>query len=263
MRGFILVLMSNMCYLAVILIFFGGYLVVAAHYLVVTARYRSLLLVPTFSMNATNQEIVLLSNCILSSPNLLQVSSKATDFRVFNSPKLGSRSVSTFRGQDRVVVVGQQPKTEQWKVHTCLEISDNNIIRCLKEELGGLLSRTQNKGLMAKTVRQGSYKRTRTAGSKVWHNDVHKNVSNYSSLTNGQYSSTLTFEEEGGENSQQDSFKFSQGNMGLPISKLDQDYYGIPTRCPQPRSRFLGTLGVGLEQVVIRSRNLPINLENS
>ena len=92
----------------------------------------------------------------------------------------------------------------------------------------GLLSRTQNKGLMAKTVRQGSYKRTRTEGSKVWHNDVHKNVSNYSSLSNGQYSSTLIFE-EGGEDSQQDSFKFSQRNMGLPISKFDQDYYGITT----------------------------------
>ena len=57
MRGLILVLMSNVCYLAVILIF----LVVSAHYcslldgycslLVVTARYRSLLLVPTLSMN--------------------------------------------------------------------------------------------------------------------------------------------------------------------------------------------------------------------
>ena len=129
--------MLNICYLAVILIFFGGYLVVAARYLVVTARYRSLLLFPTFSMNATNQEIVLLSNCSLSSPNLLQVSSKATDFRVFNSPKFGNRSVSIFRGQDRVVAVAQQPKTEQWKVHTCFEISNNNIIRCLKEELGG------------------------------------------------------------------------------------------------------------------------------
>ena len=62
----------------------------------------------------------------------------------------------------------------------------------------GLLSRTQNKGLMAKTVRQGWYKRTRTEGSKVWHNDVHKNVSNYSSLSNGQYSSALIFEEGGG-----------------------------------------------------------------
>ena len=64
-----LVLMSNVCCLPVILIFFGGYLVVTACYLVVTARclvvtggycsllmvaarYRSLLLVPTFSMNA-------------------------------------------------------------------------------------------------------------------------------------------------------------------------------------------------------------------
>ena len=37
-----------MCYLAVILIF----LVVTTRYLMVTARYRTLLLVPTFSMNA-------------------------------------------------------------------------------------------------------------------------------------------------------------------------------------------------------------------
>ena len=53
-------LMSNVCYLAVIWIF-RGYLVVTARslviargyysLLVVTARYRSLLLVPTFSMN--------------------------------------------------------------------------------------------------------------------------------------------------------------------------------------------------------------------
>ena len=57
MRELIHVLMSNVCYLAVILIF----LVVTARYpvvllvtwwlLVVAARYRSLLLVPTFRMN--------------------------------------------------------------------------------------------------------------------------------------------------------------------------------------------------------------------
>ena len=60
--------MLNVCYLVIILIFFCGYLVVTARYLlvtgcycslrvgycllvVVTARYRSLLLVPTISMN--------------------------------------------------------------------------------------------------------------------------------------------------------------------------------------------------------------------
>ena len=71
MRGLILVLMSNVCYLAIILIFLvvpwwlllvncwlllvtARYLVFIGGYcslLVVTARYRSLLLVPTFSMN--------------------------------------------------------------------------------------------------------------------------------------------------------------------------------------------------------------------
>ena len=34
-----LVLMPNVCYLVVVLIFFGGYLVVTARYLVVNARY--------------------------------------------------------------------------------------------------------------------------------------------------------------------------------------------------------------------------------
>ena len=56
--------MSKKCYLAVILIFFvvtASYLVVTARYLVViggycslmvaSGRYRSLLVVPTFSMN--------------------------------------------------------------------------------------------------------------------------------------------------------------------------------------------------------------------
>ena len=69
MRGLILVLVPNVCYLAVS--FFGGYLVVTARYLVVTARYfvvtggyclllvvtacyRTLLLLPTFSMNEKN-----------------------------------------------------------------------------------------------------------------------------------------------------------------------------------------------------------------
>ena len=42
--GLILVLMSNMCYLVVILIFLW--------FLVVTAHYCSLLLVPTFNMNS-------------------------------------------------------------------------------------------------------------------------------------------------------------------------------------------------------------------
>ena len=47
MRGLIIVLISNVCYLAEILIF----LVVTARYQEVTAGYRSLLLVPPFSMN--------------------------------------------------------------------------------------------------------------------------------------------------------------------------------------------------------------------
>ena len=71
MRGLILVLMSSVCYLAVILTF----LVVTARYLVVTARYKvvtggycsllvaaacyhSLLLVPTFSMNGSEMKIL-------------------------------------------------------------------------------------------------------------------------------------------------------------------------------------------------------------
>ena len=61
MMGLILVLKSNVCYVAVMLIFLVVtwwlqlvYLVVTTRYLVVTgvtACYRSLLLVPTFSMN--------------------------------------------------------------------------------------------------------------------------------------------------------------------------------------------------------------------
>ena len=42
-----------------------------------------------------------------------------------------------FRSQDRVALVGQQPETEQQKVNNCLEISNNNIMKRLKEELGG------------------------------------------------------------------------------------------------------------------------------
>ena len=71
---------------------------------------------------STNQEIVLRCNCSPSSTNLLQVSSKATDFRVFNSPNLGSQSVSIFRSQDRVALVDQQTEAEQRKDHSCLEI---------------------------------------------------------------------------------------------------------------------------------------------
>ena len=77
MRGLILVLMSTACYLAVFFIFLvitwwlllvtQWLLVVTARYLLVTdgycsllvftARYRSLLLVPTFSMNEETIEI--------------------------------------------------------------------------------------------------------------------------------------------------------------------------------------------------------------
>ena len=42
-----------------------------------------------------------------------------------------------FRSQDRVALVGQQPETEQRKVNNCLEISNNNIMKHLKEELRG------------------------------------------------------------------------------------------------------------------------------
>ena len=49
--GLILVLMSNMCYLVVILIFLW-FLVVTAHYCSLLGGYCSLLLVPTFNMNS-------------------------------------------------------------------------------------------------------------------------------------------------------------------------------------------------------------------
>ena len=62
MRGLILVLMSNVCYLAINLIFLVAtwwllpvtwwLLLVTWWLLVVTPRYRSLLLAPTFSTNA-------------------------------------------------------------------------------------------------------------------------------------------------------------------------------------------------------------------
>ena len=68
MRGLILVLMSNVCYLAVILIFLwllGGYCSLSSGYcwlllitwwlLLVTGGYSSLLLVSTFSMNVLSE----------------------------------------------------------------------------------------------------------------------------------------------------------------------------------------------------------------
>ena len=63
MKGLILVLMSNVCHLAKILIFLvvtACYLVVTGGYcslLMVTARYGSLLLAPTFSMNVNKLRI--------------------------------------------------------------------------------------------------------------------------------------------------------------------------------------------------------------
>ena len=56
---------------------------------------------PSFSERnlATNQETVLLSNCSPSSLTLLQHSSKATDLRVNDSPKLGIQGVSIFISQ--------------------------------------------------------------------------------------------------------------------------------------------------------------------
>ena len=57
MRGLILVLMSNVCYFAAILVFLvvtARYLAVTTRYCslpVVTAHYRLLLLIPTYSIN--------------------------------------------------------------------------------------------------------------------------------------------------------------------------------------------------------------------
>ena len=68
---YILVLMSNMCYLVIILVLFGGYAVITAYSLVVTARccllllvtarYRSLLLVAIFKMNDSSRVIMFYS----------------------------------------------------------------------------------------------------------------------------------------------------------------------------------------------------------
>ena len=60
MKGLILVLMSNICYLAVILIFLvvtWWLLLVIWWLLVVTTCYRWLLLVPTFSVNAQGKSL--------------------------------------------------------------------------------------------------------------------------------------------------------------------------------------------------------------
>ena len=94
--------------------------------------------------------------------------------------------VSFFRSQEKVAVIRQQPKTQQWKVQSYLETTNNKIIRCLKEGLVSFLSSTKGKLTMVKIGSQWSYKRNRIEGSKIWHNDVHKNVlkRQSSSLTN-------------------------------------------------------------------------------
>ena len=51
--------------------------------------------------------------------------------------------------------------------------------------------------------------------------------------------------------------------MGVPLSKWDHDYCGILAWAPQPRDGFSVTLGIGLNQVEIRSSNFPIDLKNS
>ena len=131
--------------------------------------------------------------------------------------------MSIFRSEDRVVLVGQQPETVEWVVFGCLKpqmISSD----ASKKRWGEFLLRAQNRGAMVKIGGQGSYKRTRTEGSTVWHNDVHKHVCNYqvSSLTNRQYIVALSYLKMGG--SQQGLLEFSQGNMVLPLSQYDHDY---------------------------------------
>lgn len=64
---------------------------------------------------------------------------------------------------------------------------------------GILFPRTQNRGTKVKIGSKGSYKRTRTKGSNVWHNEVHKNICycQGSSLTDVKYTITIISEEDG------------------------------------------------------------------
>ena len=58
--------------------------------------------------------------------------------------------MSFFRSQEKVAVIRQQPKNQQWKVQSYLETTNNKTIRCLKEGLVSFLSITKGKLTMIK-----------------------------------------------------------------------------------------------------------------
>ena len=66
---------------------------------------------------------------------------------------------------------------------SCLETSNNNTIRCLKEGLMEPLSRTQNRGTMVKSGSHGSYKRSRTECCKVRHMGLLRSSARFSKLS--------------------------------------------------------------------------------
>lgn len=91
--------------------------------------------------------------------------------------------------------MGQQPELSNEKSIVALKFQIAISSDISKKDLGELLSRTQNRDIMVKIGSQVSYKHTRTEDSDVWHNEVHKNVSNHqgSSLANRQYSIALSY----------------------------------------------------------------------
>ena len=80
-------------------------------------------------------------NCIYSNPLSLQVSSKATDLRIFNVKEFKKESLFISGSQGRVTMVDHQSKVKQWEVPNKCKTTNDNSIRCVNERLGALFLR--------------------------------------------------------------------------------------------------------------------------
>lgn len=76
-----------------------------------------------YSSFSVHWKTMLFSNCSSPSPNLLQVFSKETHFRIWNQIETISRN------EGGIALVDKQPRVEEWEILISLEASYNNIIK--------------------------------------------------------------------------------------------------------------------------------------
>ena len=212
----------------------------------------------------SDRETLVFSHCNSPSSSSIPLITAKTDFRTRFREKLRifSRTIGGHKVRDKLV--DSESESEQWKNIDSNITPNDNINRCLKPGVGGLLSWSPIRRPMVSSREEISYQCSGTKGYSDCNSNLLKNVPGCEGNThsNRQYGCSNIFDQNGGHK-ESGPYSIKQRNMGTFDNYGDHNYCRTLTREVKCRSRPSIKVCEGFQRMEIMPRGVQTTMSET